>query len=159
MKPILTLALVLSLAVPTFTQAAPSDRVLANDPAWHNADVIQKAGIVLGGRRAFTRRDIADATARLMREAANVPAIANQLTASPPALAALNALVAEFAPELTAAGQSVPQYKSTLAALAPGHPLVGRPFPDVPKDHWAASAVETLRRRGIVKGYPATEKR
>lgn len=29
------------------------------------------------------------------------------------------------------------------------------PFPDVPKDHWAAAAVETLRQRGIIIGYPA----
>jgi len=28
-------------------------------------------------------------------------------------------------------------------------------FPDVPADHWAARSVETLRRAGIVKGYPA----
>ena len=28
-------------------------------------------------------------------------------------------------------------------------------FPDVPADHWAAQSVETLRRAGIVKGYPA----
>ena len=27
-------------------------------------------------------------------------------------------------------------------------------FRDVPPDHWAARAVETLRREGIVKGYP-----
>ena len=26
-------------------------------------------------------------------------------------------------------------------------------FRDVPPDHWAAKAVETLRREGIVKGY------
>ena len=35
-------------------------------------------------------------------------------------------------------------------------PVTGGPFSDVPKDHWAAAAVETLRQRGIVKGYPAT---
>ncbi|HRF59337.1 MAG TPA: S-layer homology domain-containing protein [Fimbriimonadaceae bacterium] len=28
------------------------------------------------------------------------------------------------------------------------------PFKDVPKDHWAASAVENLRREGILVGYP-----
>ena len=31
-------------------------------------------------------------------------------------------------------------------------------FRDVPPDHWAAKAVETLRREGIVKGYPASGK-
>ena len=34
--------------------------------------------------------------------------------------------------------------------------VTGGPFPDVPKDHWAAAAVETLRQRGIVVGYPAS---
>ena len=28
------------------------------------------------------------------------------------------------------------------------------PFPDVPKDHWAFPAVESLRVKGIVHGYP-----
>ena len=28
------------------------------------------------------------------------------------------------------------------------------PFPDVPKDHWAYDAVEQLRQRGILRGYP-----
>ena len=28
-------------------------------------------------------------------------------------------------------------------------------FPDVPPGHWAAQAVETLRRAGIVQGYPS----
>ena len=31
-------------------------------------------------------------------------------------------------------------------------------FRDVPPDHWAARSVETLRRAGIVKGYPASGK-
>lgn len=36
-------------------------------------------------------------------------------------------------------------------------PVAGGPFSDVPKDHWAAAAVETLRQRGIVVGYPASK--
>src|SRR5207248_8572546 len=28
------------------------------------------------------------------------------------------------------------------------------PFPDVPPDHWAFPAVESLRVKGIVRGYP-----
>ena len=36
-------------------------------------------------------------------------------------------------------------------------PVTGGPFPDVPKDHWAAVAVETLRQRGIVVGYPPSK--
>ena len=34
---------------------------------------------------------------------------------------------------------------------APGTP---GGFRDVPPDHWAAQSVETLRRAGIVQGYP-----
>lgn len=29
-----------------------------------------------------------------------------------------------------------------------------KPFPDVPKDHWAYEAVETLRQKRILLGYP-----
>ena len=36
-------------------------------------------------------------------------------------------------------------------------PAAGGPFSDVPKDHWAAAAVETLRQRGIVVGYPPSK--
>ena len=39
----------------------------------------------------------------------------------------------------------------------PRPPAGSRPFSDVPKDHWAAAAVETLRQRGIVVGYPAAK--
>ena len=33
-------------------------------------------------------------------------------------------------------------------------PVRTEPFPDVPKDHWAYDAVEQLRQRGILRGYP-----
>lgn len=29
-----------------------------------------------------------------------------------------------------------------------------KPFPDVPQDHWAFQAVESLRQKGILRGYP-----
>lgn len=49
--------------------------------------------------------------------------------------------------------------RTTLHMPAPTpkalRPVTGGPFSDVPKDHWAAAAVDTLRRRGIVVGYPA----
>ncbi len=38
---------------------------------------------------------------------------------------------------------------------AAAKPAGNRPFSDVPPDYWAATAVETLRRKGIVVGYPA----
>lgn len=34
-------------------------------------------------------------------------------------------------------------------------PVRATPFPDVPRDHWAFDAVEQLRLRGILRGYPA----
>lgn len=34
-------------------------------------------------------------------------------------------------------------------------PIRTTPFPDVPRDHWAFDAVEQLRERGILRGYPA----
>ena len=37
---------------------------------------------------------------------------------------------------------------------APGRAVRDQPFPDVPKDHWAFQAVETLRKAGIIVGEP-----
>ena len=47
-----------------------------------------------------------------------------------------------------------------VAADRPEPSTQGTPggFRDVPPDHWAAKAVETLRREGIVKGYPSGAK-
>ena len=47
-----------------------------------------------------------------------------------------------------------------VAAVRPGPTMQGTPggFRDVPPDHWAAKAVETLRQDGIVKGYPDSGK-
>ena len=47
---------------------------------------------------------------------------------------------------------------ATAAAQAqPAAPTVARdtPFPDVPKNHWAYQAVETLRTTHIMRGYPS----
>ncbi len=53
-------------------------------------------------------------------------------------------------PRLTALHTPAPKPKVV-------RPVTGGPFSDVPKDHWAAAAVETLRQRGIVVGYPASK--
>jgi len=47
-----------------------------------------------------------------------------------------------------------------VAAVRPAPATQGTPggFRDVPPDHWAAKAVETLRQQGIVKGYPDSGK-
>lgn len=50
-----------------------------------------------------------------------------------------------------------PQALPAAPAARAVRPLPGG-FPDVPADHWAARAVETLRQRGIVTGYPASAK-
>ena len=33
-------------------------------------------------------------------------------------------------------------------------PVRAAPFQDVPRDHWAFDAVESLRQKGILRGYP-----
>ena len=55
-----------------------------------------------------------------------------------------------LSPRRTALHTSAPKPKAL-------RPVTGGPFPDVPKDHWAAAAVETLRQRGIVVGYPPSK--
>ena len=44
------------------------------------------------------------------------------------------------------------------AQQAPDAPARSTPFPDVPKSHWAYDAVEQLRQRGILRGYPPETK-
>lgn len=45
---------------------------------------------------------------------------------------------------------------ASLQTPPPAAPIArDTPFPDVPKDHWAYQAVETLRKAGVVHGYPA----
>jgi len=44
-----------------------------------------------------------------------------------------------------------------VAVDRPERAVPGTPggFRDVPPDHWAARSIETLREKGIVRGYPA----
>jgi hypothetical protein len=37
-------------------------------------------------------------------------------------------------------------------------PVRATPFPDVPRGHWAFDAVEQMRQRGILRGYPPERK-
>ena len=64
----------------------------------------------------------------------------------------------------TALVASAAPHKATLARhpklavalpMPPPTPQATGGFPDVPPGHWAAQAVETLRRAGIVQGYPS----
>lgn len=55
-----------------------------------------------------------------------------------------------------AAGSAAPVRAATVPAAAAGTQSANRPFPDVPPDHWAFQAVETLRKVGVVNGYPGS---
>lgn len=63
-----------------------------------------------------------------------------------------------------ACGAYAAPHTAKAAKAAPGHRMrpapsvAAGPFRDVPPDHWAARAVETLRRKGIVRGYPGAAK-
>ena len=48
---------------------------------------------------------------------------------------------------------SDPAYKNVDTLERAGVAVL--PFSDVPPGHWAAQAVETLHRAGIVRGYPS----
>lgn len=52
---------------------------------------------------------------------------------------------------LCTAGMAAAQAGSDTA------PIRTTPFPDVPRDHWAFDAVESLRQKGIVRGYPPAQ--
>jgi hypothetical protein len=69
----------------------------------------------------------------------------------PEVLQAFLALINDFQPVLEKLGQDVPATSTRLALLD------SSPFPDVPKDHWAYQAVETIHGAGIVVGYPHGE--
>lgn len=97
-----------------------------------------------------------------------------KLENSSQAAGALAALVQEFHPELVllrvdvhGLQKSIEPLQALADASQEGKPRIsgpveilrrssasGRPFPDVPKDHWAYQAVETVRKAGIVIGYP-----
>ncbi len=52
----------------------------------------------------------------------------------------------------------------TVSLAAAAHagtraPVRDTPFPDVPREHWAFDAVESLRKRGIIVGYPPAAER
>jgi hypothetical protein len=53
-------------------------------------------------------------------------------------------------------GLSIAALAGASAAPAPAAPpaVSDQPFADVPRDHWAFEAVEELRKRGILRGYP-----
>ena len=46
---------------------------------------------------------------------------------------------------------------AALAQTPDPAPVRTTPFPDVPRDHWAFDAVESLRQKGIIRGYPPAQ--
>ena len=55
---------------------------------------------------------------------------------------------------LAGAGLLVLGAPAVTMAQAPATGATSGPFADVPADHWAYTAVDTLQRAGIVIGYP-----
>ncbi len=49
---------------------------------------------------------------------------------------------------------AAPARHAKPAPVAPA-PQAPSPFRDVPPNHWATQAVESLRKAGIVQGYPS----
>lgn len=135
--------------------------------AYQDVDTLQKAGVVFGhpegtvtGRREVTRHDFAVAVAGVLAQASSPSPsgtdLEARLLASPPALAALQEMVRRFKPDLARLNVDTDAAQARLMGLAQTarRLLVAEPFPDVPPTHWAASSVETLRRQGLIAGYP-----
>ncbi len=168
----LCLAVFFSLATSCAAQDArgPFADVPTDHWAYQDADTLQKAGIVFGdpqtlyhvpSRRPMMRQAFTAAIARLISQMSvpQSPACADveaRLLASPPALAALQELVRRFQPDLTLLHVDTHAVRARLAELSRTalRQLVAKPFPGVPGTHWAASSVETLRRQGLIAGYP-----
>lgn len=78
-----------------------------------------------------------------------VQTIEQNLNGNPKAILSLKSLVTRFTPELTLLGQNMSTVQEWLATLG-----IPPPFSDVPPTHWAYQSVETLRKAGIMIGYP-----
>ena len=54
---------------------------------------------------------------------------------------------------------AVPAAAQERGPAADPAPARATPFPDVPRGHWAFDAVEQMRQRGILRGYPPQRKK
>lgn len=171
---LLSLGLLLCCVTASVAQDKNPD-VPLGDPAY--ADLTLLTSIVWADEdwrgRPMTRYEFAVATARLLRyvdsfeEADRArrigPSTPSNHTSSQGEIllfAALKRLVEKFRPELKALGVQVEQIKINGVYLI--EPQRGQPelpvapsFADVPKNHWAYEAVETLRLSGIMIGIPS----
>lgn len=165
----LCLAVFFSLATSCAAQdpTGPFPDVPANHWAYQDVDTLQKAGVIFGspdsagnGRREVTRQYVAVALVHVLSQTPSPSPsgtdLEARLLASPPALAALQELVRRFKPDLARLNVDTDAAQARLTGLAQTarRLLVVEPFPDVPPTHWAASSVETLRRQGLIAGYP-----
>jgi len=174
----------------------PFANVPLTDPAYHNIDVMQKAGINIGyrdtgtysGSGKVTRYEFAVFITRLLPVFLYAPSdgksdlklsqahddLNAKLTQHPDAITAFNSLLDELQPyvdelldgrakNVAQKRETVTAAKTRLAALVshvqsqPAAPIAAHdgPFPDVPPNHWAYQSVETLRKAGVMRGYPA----
>ena len=131
----------------------PLADVPSNDVAYADVEQLRDAGLTVygfnsgGSRRPSTVREFSVAIVGVLNDKANATFNDTALRAHPAALAALDRLYFRFEPTISTIGVDVAATRSHLDAL-------GRPFPDVPREHWAYGSVEALRRLGIVVGYP-----
>jgi len=138
--------------------ANPFYEIPRNDVAHKLADDMMKAGIIVGipppedwpystfGYLPVTRLQMAQSIVHIMGNSRFSENLNMRLEQSPKALGAFKLLIIQFTPELRMLGQDASAYQSHLTMLTQ--------FPDVPKNHWAAEAVLSLRQKGIVQGYP-----
>ena len=170
---VLCLSLLFVCLPPCAAQKAsgPFAEVTLGTAPYADIAALEKSGVAVDpgqetslGRRVMRRYQFAALIAPLLIQLTAMPSrLASDprtpLIASPSALAALQDLTQQFAPELARLGVNEEVAHTRLSALKQNalHPVTARPFSDVPKDHWAAVAVETLRQRGIVVGYPVAK--
>lgn len=173
MRSVWLLGVLLLVAVPCAAQK-PFDDVPRDHPAYECLfGWARDTGIypyypdgTFGGKRAMTRFEFAVIIARLMpelekRERANWKTEPSSRPLTRQDFACLRHSVAAFRPELDLLKIDLPglfrdldRIEASYFASETRDPF----FRDVPRDHWAYDAVQTLAARGLMIGYPASPK-
>lgn len=112
---------------------------------YQGLDMLQRKPIRIGDAKSqesptISRREFAQQTLRLIARANDTP---------PDRRYYLNYLARYFEEELLLLSTDVAALRVKTEIYR-----FGTPFLDVPAEHWAYPAVETVRRAGILKGYP-----
>lgn len=158
---------------PHLAGSQPFADIPANHQAYQDISTLGESGIfrpdpieqasanLLSGRRPLSRQkfivDLSLFLSQMYDTQAHLrPDIQARLLTSPSALSALQDLARQFQPELIALNGDADNLQAQLAELnhTVPHPLAAKPFPDVPANHWAGLAVDTLRRQSLIVGYP-----